>query len=233
MATSTVRTSTSDADPGAGPGAEAVAGSTADGYRPPLRERLSATIFVAPGVVWLGAFFILPLLIIFVVSLGTKDAGGHVSLASPEPEQLPRGDPAGIPAGVRQLAPLRRDHHGPVDPHRLPDRLLDLASRREAQDPPAHPGHAPVLDELPHPDLRLDDHPPRQRGPELDPPRDRADQRPDPPPRLGLRGHPRDDLRLPAVRDPAPLRVDRPDGPEPRPGRSRPVRQRRGAPSST
>jgi spermidine/putrescine transport system permease protein len=45
-----------------------------------LRARLSGSLFVLPGVVWLLAFFLLPLLIIFVVSFGSKDATGHVIL---------------------------------------------------------------------------------------------------------------------------------------------------------
>ncbi|MFL5680999.1 MAG: ABC transporter permease [Chloroflexota bacterium] len=47
-------------------------------YRRPLRERLAAAAFVVPGVVWLGVFFLLPLAIILVVSLGSRDAAGHV-----------------------------------------------------------------------------------------------------------------------------------------------------------
>jgi spermidine/putrescine transport system permease protein len=50
--------------------------------RLPLAERLSGAIFVLPGVVWLTAFFLAPLLIILVVSLGTRDATGHVTLAN-------------------------------------------------------------------------------------------------------------------------------------------------------
>ncbi len=51
-----------------------------------------------PGVVWLAAFFLLPLVIILVVSLGTRDAAGHITLANPglqnyaqatRPEYLP------------------------------------------------------------------------------------------------------------------------------------------------
>ena len=45
-----------------------------------LRSRLSGGLLVVPGVAWLLAFFLLPLLIIFVVSFGTKDATGHVVL---------------------------------------------------------------------------------------------------------------------------------------------------------
>ncbi len=43
-----------------------------------LRGRLSGGLLIAPGVGWLLAFFLLPLLIIFVVSFGSKDATGHV-----------------------------------------------------------------------------------------------------------------------------------------------------------
>jgi spermidine/putrescine transport system permease protein len=47
---------------------------------PSLRSRLSGGALVLPGVGWLLAFFLLPLLIIFVVSFGSKDATGHVVL---------------------------------------------------------------------------------------------------------------------------------------------------------
>src|ERR1700675_3292018 len=66
--------------------------------RGPLLERLAGTIFVLPGVVWLALFFLAPLVIILVVSLGSRDAGGHVTLANPgfqnylqatRPEYLP------------------------------------------------------------------------------------------------------------------------------------------------
>ncbi len=45
-----------------------------------IRARLSGGLLVLPGVGWLLAFFLLPLLIIFVVSFGSKDATGHVVL---------------------------------------------------------------------------------------------------------------------------------------------------------
>jgi spermidine/putrescine transport system permease protein len=64
--------------------------SIAAGEEPPIaihrsrRNRiwshLGAVVLVAPGVLWLTAFFLVPLGIIFVFSLGTKDAGGHVIL---------------------------------------------------------------------------------------------------------------------------------------------------------
>ena len=45
-----------------------------------IQSRLGSVILVAPGVVWLIAFFLVPLAIIFVFSLGTRDAAGHVIL---------------------------------------------------------------------------------------------------------------------------------------------------------
>jgi spermidine/putrescine transport system permease protein len=46
-----------------------------------LLDRLEPVVLVAPGVVWLAAFFVVPLGIIFIVSLGTRDAAtGHVLL---------------------------------------------------------------------------------------------------------------------------------------------------------
>jgi spermidine/putrescine transport system permease protein len=63
----------------------------------PLR-RLGGTIFVLPGVAWLAAFFLVPLVIIMIVSLGTNDANGHIDLSHPDldnylqalrPEYLP------------------------------------------------------------------------------------------------------------------------------------------------
>ena len=48
-----------------------------------LRTRLSAGLLVVPGVLWLLVFFLVPLLIIFVVSFGSKDTTGHVVLTDP------------------------------------------------------------------------------------------------------------------------------------------------------
>ena len=62
------------------------------------RERFGAGILVLPGVVWLTAFFLLPLAIMAVISLGAVDVRGHVTLADPglrnyeealRPEYLP------------------------------------------------------------------------------------------------------------------------------------------------
>jgi spermidine/putrescine transport system permease protein len=47
----------------------------------PRRLRLGGAFFVLPGVVWLGAFFLVPLVAILIVSLGTNDATGHIDLS--------------------------------------------------------------------------------------------------------------------------------------------------------
>jgi spermidine/putrescine transport system permease protein len=40
-------------------------------------------VFILPGVVWLAAFFIVPLVIIVAVSFATRDASGHITFAHP------------------------------------------------------------------------------------------------------------------------------------------------------
>ena len=49
-----------------------------------MRNRLGAAPLLSlPGIVWLAAFFLIPLGIIFIVSLGTKDRFGGVVLDAP------------------------------------------------------------------------------------------------------------------------------------------------------
>lgn len=85
------------ADAGAAPApAPAELGRTI--ARASFLERVTGLAFILPGVGWLALFFLAPLLIILVVSLGARDAGGHVTLAAPgfqnylqatRPEYLP------------------------------------------------------------------------------------------------------------------------------------------------
>ena len=49
-----------------------------------LPHSIGGAIFVLPGVVWLAAFFLFPLVIILVVSLGTNDSTGHIDLSRPD-----------------------------------------------------------------------------------------------------------------------------------------------------
>ena len=52
-------------------------------HRVPFRDRLAGPVLLLPGIVWLGAFFLAPLVIILVVSLGSRDATGHIILDRP------------------------------------------------------------------------------------------------------------------------------------------------------
>jgi spermidine/putrescine transport system permease protein len=63
-----------------------------------ITSRLGAAVLVAPGVLWLALFFLVPLALIFIVSLGTRDATGNILLDQPglqnyaratRPEYLP------------------------------------------------------------------------------------------------------------------------------------------------
>jgi len=67
-------------------------------------ERLAGLAFVLPGVVWLAVFFLAPLVIILVVSLGSRDAAGHVTLAHPGLQNYVQATrPEYIPAFVNSL----------------------------------------------------------------------------------------------------------------------------------
>ena len=69
-----------------------------------LRDRIGTAVFVVPGLVWLAAFFLLPLLIIVVVSLGSRDATGHVTLAQPGLQNYVQATrPEYIPAFLNSL----------------------------------------------------------------------------------------------------------------------------------
>lgn len=85
----------SAAVPGSGAAGPLVAPRSA-GRR--LRDRLPTVAFILPGVGWLAFFFLVPLLIVFVISLGTNDGRGHVVFSHPgwqnyaeslRPEYLP------------------------------------------------------------------------------------------------------------------------------------------------
>ena len=132
-----------------------------------MLTRARGTIVVVPAVVWLGIFFLLPLALILVVSLGSRDELGRIVLENPSLDNYRRAfNPDYLPTLVTGAA-VRGAHDGRVAAHRLPDRVLGLTLRRTPEDPPAAPFDASVLDELAHPDLRLDDHPARQRRGEL------------------------------------------------------------------
>ena len=80
---------------GAEPPSEAASPAAGRG---PFLGRLARVAFVIPGVLWLAVFFLVPLVIIIVVSLGSRDAAGNVTFDHPglqnyiqatRPEYLP------------------------------------------------------------------------------------------------------------------------------------------------
>lgn len=64
----------------ASPTTAAPAATTAAGRR---RLGLGAGVLVLPGVIWLGIFFLFPLALIAVISLGAVDPSSHITLAHP------------------------------------------------------------------------------------------------------------------------------------------------------
>ncbi len=66
--------------------------------------RLRAAALVLPGVGWLIAFFVVPLAIIFVVSLGSRDELDRISLAQPSLDNYVRAfDPIFLPTFLNSL----------------------------------------------------------------------------------------------------------------------------------
>ncbi|HXG25272.1 MAG TPA: ABC transporter permease [Candidatus Binatia bacterium] len=91
---SPARSAADPADP-ADPAEKGARGARRGGSR---RERLATSVLVLPGVAWLGIFFLAPLAIMAVISLGAVDEHGRVTLLEPSlrnyeeafrPEYLP------------------------------------------------------------------------------------------------------------------------------------------------
>jgi spermidine/putrescine transport system permease protein len=69
-----------------------------------VRERLSSGTLALPGLAWLGLFFIVPLAIILVVSLGDRDRFGNVLLERLSLDNYARAlDPVYLPAVLNGL----------------------------------------------------------------------------------------------------------------------------------
>ena len=91
--------------PGA-PGAGAAGASAAARAEPgaSVRSRLAAAVLVVPGVAWLILFFVVPLLMIFVVSLGSRDALDRVVLDQLSLDNYRRAfDPSFLPTFLNSL----------------------------------------------------------------------------------------------------------------------------------
>ena len=84
--------------------AEASAASTPLTDGPGRLARLRAAALVLPGVGWLVLFFIVPLLLIFVVSLGSRDALDRITLANPSLDNYAKAfDPVFIPTFLNSI----------------------------------------------------------------------------------------------------------------------------------
>jgi spermidine/putrescine transport system permease protein len=72
--------------------------------RPLAGRRLTDVGLLLPGVAWLAVLFLVPLAIMFVVSLGAVDPSGHVTLADPSLDNYQQATrPEFLPALVRSL----------------------------------------------------------------------------------------------------------------------------------
>ncbi len=167
---------------------------------------------------------------------GAAAAGRRLGLLSPlggVPRQLRPLPRRRLPRDRLALALDGGADDRPLPPHRLPRRLLPRPRRPAAgAAAPGRLGRGAVLDQLPHPHLRLDVHPadrgagqPPAARPGLDPPPAR-------PPLHPARGDDRAGLRRAAVHDPAALRLAREARPVAARGRRRPRRRPLGAPGA-
>jgi spermidine/putrescine transport system permease protein len=74
------------------------------GTRGPLSDRFAGGVLLLPGVVWLVILFLVPLGIMAVISLGSVDPNGHVSLAQPNLDNYGQAfRPEYFPAFARSL----------------------------------------------------------------------------------------------------------------------------------
>ena len=84
--------------------AEISAASTPADATPGRLARLRAAALVLPGVGWLVLFFVVPLALIFVVSLGSRDALDRISFANPSLDNYARAfDPVFIPTFLNSI----------------------------------------------------------------------------------------------------------------------------------
>ncbi|HET9083112.1 MAG TPA: ABC transporter permease [Candidatus Limnocylindrales bacterium] len=84
--------------------AETPAASTPAAAAPGRVARVRSAAVVLPGVGWLVLFFVVPLALIFVVSLGSRDALDRITLANPSLDNYARAfDPVFIPTFLNSI----------------------------------------------------------------------------------------------------------------------------------
>jgi spermidine/putrescine transport system permease protein len=80
------------------------AATVASEPRPSLASRLAGFVLLVPGVAWLTLFFVVPLAMIFVVSLGTRDALDRILLDPLSLDNYRRAfDPRFVPTFLNSL----------------------------------------------------------------------------------------------------------------------------------
>jgi spermidine/putrescine transport system permease protein len=78
--------------------------TAAAGLTPGRLARLRATGLVIPGVAWLVLFFVVPLALILVVSVGSRDALGRITLDQPSLDNYAKAfDPIFLPTFLNSL----------------------------------------------------------------------------------------------------------------------------------
>lgn len=83
---------------------QAAAPTSADRSKAPLAERLTSAALVLPGVAWLAIFFVLPLALIFLVSLGSTDELDRVVFDRLSLDNYARAfDPSFLPTFLNSL----------------------------------------------------------------------------------------------------------------------------------
>ena len=84
--------------------ADTPAASTAVASAPGRLERARSAALVVPGAAWLVLFFVVPLVFIFIVSLGHRDALDRISLADPSLDNYARAfDPIFLPTFLNSI----------------------------------------------------------------------------------------------------------------------------------
>ena len=120
-------------------------------------------LLLAPGLLWLALFYVIPAVQMFLVSLWTGNAR-VTATSSPVTRHLPRGAHEYFaPQFIRSFV-YGGARDDPDLPARLPARVLHRVPRRPLQEPPAVPGRRAVLHELPAADALVEDHPCRRRA---------------------------------------------------------------------
>ena len=187
------------------------------------RRQLLPWLFLGPGLLWLIVFFAIPLVNQVNVSLQSGDA--ETGYAFDWAFSTYTDAISDYHVAVHPLDRLRRDGDGAVPDHRLPARVLHRLQGRPLQEPDPAADHPAVLHVLRAADGGLAADPVRQRLGGRAHARSRAGGR-----RRAAAGlaHGRDrghHLQLPAVHDPAAVRVAGEDRPAADRGGDRPLRE--------